>query len=185
MRRFLNPLQARSPKTAAAAFAVLAGVIMMALAGVALAKTLVLQVGHNAKVTNQSGMANRENIAVSHGFAVYTLTGDSKRHPECTKANGCFNFWTPVTVASHGKLSKARGIRGKLSVWHRNGFNQLLLNGHPLYRFVLDHQRDQAAGEGINSFGGTWHVVKASNSSTGSTGTTTTPPSPMCAYPPC
>ncbi len=190
MNHFLNPLRARSAKPVAATIAALAGFAMAALVGVALAKTFTLQVAKNAKVTNQSHATKTENVVVtSHGFAVYDLTGDSKSHPKCTKGNGCFKFWPPVTVSSPNKMSKARGISGKLGVWHRNGFFQVTLGGHPLYRFALDSQKDDATGEGIVSFGGTWHVVKAGGSSTGGTtsgGTTstTTTTSTSCAYPP-
>jgi predicted lipoprotein with Yx(FWY)xxD motif len=164
-----------------------AGVALALLAGMAVAKTFTLQVANNAKVTNTMGVTKHENIAVdARRRAVYTLSGDSMRHPECTKANHCFIFWMPVTVSSARKLSKASGIKGQLGVWHRNGFNQVTLGGHPLYEYVGDHHKNTATGEGIQSFGGTWHVVKAS----GSAKSTTPPPmggttsSPSYSYPP-
>jgi predicted lipoprotein with Yx(FWY)xxD motif len=193
MNRFLRPIRARSPKVAAATIAALAGFAVAALVGVAVATTFTLHVAKNARVTNQTGTTTRENIVVtSRGFAVYDLTGDSKSHPECTKAKGCFKFWPPVTVSSSKKLSKGPGVSGKLGVWHRDGFFQVTLAGHPLYRFAPDSQRDHATGEGIHSFGGTWHVIKAAGSSgagttmsTGITTTMTTTTSTTCAYPPC
>ena len=161
MNRFLKPRRALSPKAAVAIVAALTAFAMAALVGVALAKTLTLQVAKNAKVTNQTGTTKTESIvATSRGFAAYDLTGDSKSHPECTKANGCFSFWHPITVASAKKLSKASGIKGKLGTWHRNGFVQVTLGGHPLYTFFLDTKKRVATGEGIKSFGGTWHVKK-------------------------
>lgn len=190
MNRFLKPLRARSPKAAAAVIAALAGATMAVLVGAALAKTFTLQVAKNAKVTNQAGTTKSENITVNHGFAVYQLSGDSKRHPKCTKVNGCFAFWPPVTVSSSKKVSKARGISGKLGVWHRNGFFQVTLGGHPLYHFALDKKRLHATGEGITSFGGTWHVTKAGKSaapnttSGGTTSTMTRTTSTTCVYPP-
>jgi predicted lipoprotein with Yx(FWY)xxD motif len=170
--------------------AAVAGFASAALVGVAVAKTFTLAVATGAKVTNTTGMTKSENIVVnSRGFAVYDLTGDSKRHPECTKAKGCFKFWPPVTVASANKLSDAPGISGKLGVWHRDGFLQVTLGGHPLYRFAPDSQAHTATGEGIQSFGGTWHVITASvsgNATGTTTGTTTTITMPTtCSYPPC
>ncbi len=194
MSRSLKRGSARSPKAAAATVAALAGLITAGLVGVAVAKTFTLQVATGAKVIGQAGTTKTENIVVtSRGFAVYDLSGDSKRHPECTEANSCFSFWPPVTVSSPKQLSKARGIRGTLGVWRRDGFFQVTLGGHPLYRFAPDHQKGHATGEGIHSFGGTWHVVKAAGSSTpgttmpgGTTSTmTTTTTSTMCLYPPC
>jgi len=38
-----------------------------------------------------------------------------------------------------------------------------MLNDHPLYGFAPDMgKKGSAKGEGIKSFGGTWHVVPAS-----------------------
>jgi predicted lipoprotein with Yx(FWY)xxD motif len=197
MTRFLRQARTRGPKIAAATIAATAGIVAAALVGVAIAKTFTLQVAKNGQVTNQSGATNSENFAVnSRGLAVYTLGGDSKAHSECTKGNGCFRFWPPLTVSSPKKLSKAAGINGKLSAWHRNGFWQVTLAGHPLYRYAADTQRHSATGEGVRSFGGTWHVVKAGGSGSGSgtapmpvttptmTTTTTTTTAP-CLYPPC
>lgn len=193
MIRILKPARTRAPKLAVAIVAATAGFAAAALVGVAIAKAFTVQVAKNAKVTNQSGMTTTENIAVnSRGFALYTLTGDSKSHPKCAKGNSCFSFWPPLTVASAKQLSKAPGIKGKLGVWHRNGFFQAMLAGHPLYRYAPDTQRHTATGEGIHSFGGTWHVLKAAGSASGSatmtttttTTTTSTTTTVSCAYPP-
>lgn len=152
-----------------------AGFGTAALVGVAIAKSFTLKVAKNAKVTNAKGVEVREDIVVSgRGRAVYTLTGDSKRHPKCTKSSGCFTFWPPVKVAAASKLSKAPGIRGKLGVWHRNGFAQVTLGGHPLYAYSGDKQEAAASGEGIHAFGGTWHVSRTSRPK----GPSTTPPGP-------
>ncbi len=174
----------RGPQRRAATMlaATVAGFATAAAVGIALANTFTLNVATNAKVTNTMGVTKRENIAVSsRGFAVYDLTGDGQSHPKCTKANGCFQVWPPVTVASAKKLSRARALGGKLGIWHRDGFLQVMLGGHPLYRFAPDGRMHVATGEGIHSFRGTWHVIKASapskttTSTPSSTTTTTTP----------
>ena len=174
--------------------AVLAGLASAALVGLAVAKTLTLQVAKGASVTNQSGATKTENIVVnSKGRAVYTLSGDTTRHPKCTKANGCFSFWPPVTVSSAKSLSKAAGVKGKVGTFKRNGLTQATLGGHPLYTFANDRKRANATGEAINGFGGIWHVVKGPGSgssgsasgpsmSTPTTAPTTTPTSPYPGY---
>ena len=106
-------------------------------------------------------------------------------------------FWFPVTIFSAKKLTAAPGVKGKLGVWHRNGFFQATLRGRPLYTFIGDSKKAVATGEGIKSFGGTWHVIKTSattkatsttnstpstTTTTATTATTTTTP---CLYPPC
>ena len=131
-------------------------------------------------------------VTNAKGFAVYTLSGDTAKHPKCTKADGCFKFWPPVKVSSATKLTKAPGVRGKLGTWRRNGFMQLTLNGHPLYTFINDSQKGKATGEDLHGFGGVWHASKTSApkgtattapisttppaTSTMPTTTTTTPP---------
>ena len=179
---------------AVAALAVIGATV---LAGVALAKTFTLQEAKGAKVTSVNGNTKKENLVVtSRGFAVYDLTGDSARHPECTKANSCFLFWPPATVSSSRHLTAGSGVHGRLGVWRRNGFLQLTLNGHPLYRFATDKHKNTATGEGIQTFGGTWHVIAAGSTShktTTATHTTTTKTSTAtkttttssCLYPPC
>jgi predicted lipoprotein with Yx(FWY)xxD motif len=204
MNGLLRLIRRGGPKATVGTIIALAGFATAALVGVAIARTFTLQVAKNAKVINTTGAIRSENIVVSlRGRAIYDLTGDSKNHPKCTKAKGCFQFWPPVTVSSAKRLTKAPGVNGKLGVWHRNGFLQLTLAGHPLYTYAGDSQKHVATGEGIQSFGGTWHVLKASNTnrtgtatSTGTTtstststtttattttSTTTTP----CLYPPC
>ena len=136
-----------------------AGFSVAVVAGIAGAKTFTLQMAKNAKVTNQAGTTKHEAIAVTGlGRAVYELTGDRPGHPECKASNQCFMFWPPVKVKSARGLTKAPGIKGKLGVWHRHGFIQLTLGGHPLYRYSGDSSRATAVGEGIKTFGGTWHV---------------------------
>lgn len=176
----------RAPKTA---LVLLASLGVLVLASMAVARTLALTVARNAKVTNVSGKTVHENIVVgARSRAVYTLTGDSKSHPKCIKANGCFVFWPPVKVKSAKAATKAAAIKGKLGTWRRNGFRQLTLNGHPLYFYAGDLSRNHATGEGINTFGGIWHVVKpgarttstgGAGSSTSSSGTTSSSTTPM------
>jgi predicted lipoprotein with Yx(FWY)xxD motif len=175
-----TPKSARLRRHTYAAF-LMAIVAAVALAGIAIATSTTLSVAKNGKVTNQSMMTKTEAIAVSSkGKAVYLLTGDSKTHAECTKANKCLTIWIPVTVPSaSSKPSVAKGIKGKLAVWNRTGesgqIHQVTLAGHPLYTFVPDTQKDHATGEGIVHFGGTWHAITAS----ASTSKTSNSPPPM------
>ena len=186
MSRPLNLSRLARPRSAVLLLLATAGIAAAALVGVALARTFTLNVAKNATVTNtNTGKSTKANIVVNgRGFAIYDLTGDSQRHPECTKGNGCFQFWPPITVSSPHKLSKAPGISGKLGTWHRNGFLQVTLGGHPLYRYAGDTRAHHATGEALRSFGGTWHVIRTatSKSSTTTTTTTSSTSSTMCLY---
>jgi predicted lipoprotein with Yx(FWY)xxD motif len=157
--------------------AAMAGFALALVAGIALAKSYTVQ------AAKSSVAGKTETIVVnSHGFAVYWLSGDSASHPKCNTSS-CHHFWPPLKVGSAKALSKAPGVKGKLGTWRHNGLLQLTLAGHPLYLFSGDKRKHSAGGDGIQSFGGTWHVIvvsagRASGSSTGaastnSTGTTT------------
>jgi predicted lipoprotein with Yx(FWY)xxD motif len=186
MTRFLGTARTYSAKATVATIAATAGFAAAALVGVALARTFTLNVATNATVTNQLSTTKTENVVVNaHGFAVYMLTGDSESHPKCTEANGCFRFWPPLKVSSPIRLGKAPSIRGRLGVWQRNGFFQVTLAGHPLYRYAGDSQRHAATGEGVVSFGGTWHVEKPGAASGSATTMMTTTTTMTCLYPPC
>jgi predicted lipoprotein with Yx(FWY)xxD motif len=158
------------------------GVVLAIMVGIAVAKSLTLQEAKNATVTNfNTHKSKQENIVVAGGgFAVYELSGDSKSHPKCTMANGCFRFWPPVTIAAGKKPTKAAAIKGKLGIWKRDGFVQVTLSGHPLYFFSVDKHKRHAMGQDVMSFGGTWHVTAlgqpAGHSTTVTTGTAVTPP---------
>jgi predicted lipoprotein with Yx(FWY)xxD motif len=185
LRRRLSLLSVAALATALAAFAVAA---LTASASSGASPTI--GVAKNGTVTNQQKVTKAEAIAVnSKGRAIYYLAPETVHHALCTQANGCLAVWPPVTVpTAKSKPSAATGIKGKLGIWHRNGFFQVTLAGHPLYTFVADSKKDDATGEGIVHFGGTWHVIKApaaskttqlgSTTSTTSTTTMTTPSYP-------
>jgi predicted lipoprotein with Yx(FWY)xxD motif len=173
-------------------FAALAGFAVALAAGIAGAKTFTLEVAKNGTVGGK-----HQAIAVTpSGRPVYWLSGDGPGHYKCTSANQCFSFWPPVKVHSAHGLTKAPGIKGKLGTVRRGGFLQLTLGGHPLYNFSADSKRNTANGNGLKTFGGTWHVVSVGAASSGSggmttTGTTTSTPTgtgttgtTTCAYPP-
>src|SRR5690242_5852248 len=118
------PVGARLRRLGLIAAAVAATLTMTVLAAVAVAKTLTLSVARHAKVTNNNTHATTlENVAAnSHGFAVYTLSGETTHHLKCVRANHCLSFWFPVTATSAKKLSKAKDVHGKLGLMRRGSF---------------------------------------------------------------
>jgi predicted lipoprotein with Yx(FWY)xxD motif len=140
-------------------------IAVVAVAGMALARsTPTLSI---AKHVTVAGTAENV-VATSHGLTVYTLSGESVHHLKCTKANGCFAAWPPVTTTkATSALSPTSGIHGALGELRRNGVRQLTLGSRPLYTFVGDGGKPRhSSGEGIASFGGIWHVVATSRSPT-------------------
>ncbi len=157
--------------TSALLAAVAAGVLV--LAGSASSKSATLAVGRSVEVGTHT-----EAIAVTpRGAPVYQLSPETARHLLCSSSQ-CLSFWPPVKVAKGAKLTKGAGLTGRLGTLKRRGFDQLTLNGHPLYTFSQDSRKGEAHGEGIKGFGGTWHVFKEAGASRpaptgGSTSTTT------------
>ena len=195
---------ARHPRRSVALLvAGIAGVAVLAVAALAIARSFTLKVAKNVHVTNTptaqfavKPVDTHEAVAVGpSGYAVYTFQGETTRHIICKKTTSaktnCWAFWPPVSPSGSGALSKQSGIRGKLGTFKNHGVTQLTLNGQPLYYFtpdIMGHNKRQAVGDELKTFGSIWHIVKAAGSqgasapgtSTGtmSTNTTTNP------YPP-
>ena len=152
-----------------AAAATLAAVIATTAVAAAATSTPTVKAVQNAAV------GKKIVVEAKRGRTLYYLTGDTKGH-KCSTAT-CTGFWPPLTVKSlHTKVVKGNGITGKLTVFKRSdGKFQVALRGKPLYRYAGDSAKGNANGEGIQSFGGTWHAMPASASTSTSTPTTTTP----------
>jgi predicted lipoprotein with Yx(FWY)xxD motif len=93
------------------------------------------------------------------GRTLYTLT-NSGQTVLCSGT--CTTIWPPLTVPAGSTPKGAKGVRGLGRV---AGGQQVTASGMPLYRFSGDSKAGQANGEGINSFGGIWHVVKVGGTS--------------------
>jgi predicted lipoprotein with Yx(FWY)xxD motif len=147
-----TPRRAPGLKTGAAAAVLLLAVSLTAMALAASAPT----------VSSTSSAKLKEQIVVNaQGRTLYWLSPETTHHLLC-KTSQCFKFWPPLTVGSAStKLTAGPGVHGTLGILHRNGFFQVTLRGEPLYSFAEDHAKGQVNGQGLRSFGGTWHAVTA------------------------
>ena len=102
----------------------------------------------------------------SQGHALYTHTDATGNAVACTGT--CVTAWPPLTAAG-AKVKAAKGVK---ALGTTGASHQITSSGLPLYRFSLDTQAKQAKGEGVNAFGGTWHVVALKNAKTKVTPTT-------------
>ncbi len=163
--------------------------LTMALALVAVAGLATLAIAKTTKKpkplvkTAHSASLKATLLVDPNGMTLYELKPETSKHLLCT-SSPCLQIWTPVKVGKTTKLAKGTGVNGSLGRLHRKTFYQLTLDGHPLYRFSGDTHKGSTAGNGIPSFGGTWHVVKESTSSkTTTTTTTSTTTSSPYSYP--
>jgi len=96
------------------------------------------------------------------GRTLYALSPETTHHLLCKEAY-CLELWPPLILPHGAKLRAGKGVQGKLGLLRRSGGReQVTLRGKPLYRFTEDHKAGDAHGEGLESFGGTWHAVTAS-----------------------
>jgi predicted lipoprotein with Yx(FWY)xxD motif len=149
-------------------------------ASTALAAHLALTLGASADATLG------ERVVVNlQGRTLYTLTPETSRRLLC-RTSECLRLWPPLTVDSAKvKLRNGAGVRGRLGIVRRaNGMLQVTLRGLPLYRYSKDRARGQANGEGLQSFGGTWHAMTATSGESPRTpAMTPTPAIPPPSYP--
>lgn len=122
---------------------------------------------------------NETLVVDRQGHTLYALSPETAHHLLC-KSHACQQIWPPVTVRSAKlKLHAGPGVQGHLGLLRRSsGKWQLTLRGRPLYRFSGDGAKGAANGEGIKSFGGTWHAVTGALHTTSPSTGTTTPPTP-------
>jgi predicted lipoprotein with Yx(FWY)xxD motif len=188
MPRVVNAAARHRGRSAVAVLAGVAAVAALALAAVAAAKSFTLRVTKNVHVTNVptamfavKPVNTHEAVALGpSGYPVYTFQGETTHHIICKKtsssATNCWGFWPPVSPSGSGAVSKQSGIGGKLGTFKNHGTTQLTLNGQPLYYFtpdIMSHNKHQATGDELKTFGSIWHIVKASGPSA------STAPAPM------
>jgi len=100
-------------------------------------------------------------VVDSSGFTLYRYTKDTGTTPTCT--GGCAGAWPAATVT--GTPTKGGDITGAVTVTTApDGSSQLVLDGHPLYRFAADKAPGDVGGQGI---GGVWYAVKADGQNAG------------------
>jgi predicted lipoprotein with Yx(FWY)xxD motif len=99
------------------------------------------------------------------GRTIYTLSSEAGGKLTCTDENGCTKVW-PDTELPSGVTSAVAGSGVQSSqlgtVKTSSGSLYVTYGGYPLYTYTGDSGPMQNHGQGINSFGGTWHAIDAS-----------------------
>ena len=110
-------------------------------------------------------------VVDDQGRTVYTLTDGAGKAVACT--GPCLTAWPPVLVVAPATATGSGGVTGVSSVAGSSG-TQVTIKGLPVYTFSGDPGPGVANGEGLSSFGGTWHVVRVSGGAASGGGTTAT-----------
>ena len=104
------------------------------------------------------------------GKTLYTLTNGDVT-VACT--GGCLTAWPPALLPPGTTTATGSDGVTKLGTTPSGSDLQVTHGGLPLYRFAADTAAGDANGEGISSFGGTWHVVKLGGAASASSTSTT------------
>jgi predicted lipoprotein with Yx(FWY)xxD motif len=97
-----------------------------------------------------------------NGLTLYTLSSDPANGSSCI--GQCATFWPPLIVAQGGTVTAGAGVNGTFATFSRaDGWTQVSRNGRALYFFSGDAAPGDTNGEGIVSFGGTWHVARSTD----------------------
>jgi predicted lipoprotein with Yx(FWY)xxD motif len=135
------------------------------------------------RVVNASSNAvlGKKIVVDTRGRTLYALSPETVHHLLC-KSRECFEIWPPLLVHSASvKPTAGPGVGGHLGLLRRGrGTFQVTLRGLPLYRFAGD-KAGEANGEGLMTFGGTWHAVRASANAAGSPAPQAPAPAPTPA----
>jgi predicted lipoprotein with Yx(FWY)xxD motif len=113
--------------------------------------------GHSTTVEVANSSSLGKFLTDSRGRTVYVFGKDTGTTSTCSGA--CAVQWPPVIVK--GQTSAGGGATAsKVGTTKRSdGSRQVTYNGHPVYRFKQDQSPGDVNGQGINAFGGTWHVI--------------------------
>ena len=155
-RKLLAPLVA--PATGAAALALALGLVL-AQPGVAAGSPG--GAGQSVVAIDVPGYG--QVLATPKHWSLYLLSDEGPGHVTCT--GGCLSLWPPLLMSrAHGgpHLEAGPGVAGKLGLIRTGSSEQVTYNGFPLYTYSGDPGPAASAGQGIESFGGTWHLVRAS-----------------------
>jgi predicted lipoprotein with Yx(FWY)xxD motif len=92
------------------------------------------------------------------GVTLYLFMKDKTGKSACSGA--CAKAWPPLLTKGHPHAAGGASA-AKLGTTRRSdGTTQVTYNGHPLYTFILDHNKPgSTAGEGSKAFGAEWYVL--------------------------
>jgi predicted lipoprotein with Yx(FWY)xxD motif len=91
------------------------------------------------------------------GFTVYVFDLDltSPGHSTCNASNGCAENWPHVAPPAGVDLKTPFSM-----ITRDDGSLQLAYAGRPLYTFIVDQHPGETTGDGVNAFGGLWHIAR-------------------------
>lgn len=96
-------------------------------------------------------------IVDGSGRTVYAFTTDPLNNPTCYDA--CADTWLPMLAKGNPAGGIGINAAAAATTPRRDGTNQVTYKGHPLYHYAGDQDDRDAGGQGLDLFGGEWHVL--------------------------
>ena len=96
----------------------------------------------------------------SKGFTLYAFGRDPTNtfHSHCL--GSCEASWPPLILSGSAPVASGAALGTQLGAVKRpDGRLQVAYAGHLLYTYALEHRPGAALGNGVSSFGGTWHAL--------------------------
>ena len=96
-------------------------------------------------------------IVDGSGRTVYAFTTDPLNDPTCYDV--CADTWLPLLAKGNPAGGIGIDAAAAATTPRRDGGNQVTYKGHPLYHYAGDKSDKDAGGQGLDLFGGEWHVL--------------------------
>jgi predicted lipoprotein with Yx(FWY)xxD motif len=96
-------------------------------------------------------------IVDSTGRTVYAFSLDHANEPACY--DSCADTWLPLLAKGNPAGGTGIDVAAAATVRRRDGGNQVTYKGIPLYQYAGDKAEKDANGQGLDMFGGEWHVL--------------------------
>ncbi|UUO01964.1 hypothetical protein M4D79_27635 [Mycolicibacterium novocastrense] len=96
-------------------------------------------------------------IVDSTGRTLYVFSEDGPNEPTCY--GECADTWLPLLADADPAGGIGIDVAAAKIVPRRDEGEQVTYRGHPLYRYAGDQTDRDAHGQGMDMFGGEWHVL--------------------------
>ncbi len=96
-------------------------------------------------------------IVDSSGRTVYAFTADPLNDATCYDI--CADTWLPLLAKGDPAGSIGIDASAVRTAPRRDGGEQVTYKGHPLYHYAGDKSDKDVGGQGLDLFGGEWHVL--------------------------
>lgn len=91
------------------------------------------------------------------GYTVYAFDREPENQPVCYDV--CAQTWKPVLAEGDPAGGIGIDVASARTVPRSDGTQQATYRGHPLYHYAGDTGDKDASGQGLDMFGGEWHVL--------------------------